>query len=108
MNFEPSGTPGGIVEVFHWGQRTIPIHTPNPELFSAVRITGKAELKGVPTRTISISCPACGLTHAKQNVKGGAIPQECLAILEQTTEYTFECDRCKVSYADKKAFQAHN
>jgi hypothetical protein len=39
--------------------------------------------------------------------KGGSISKECLAILEQTTEYTIKCGSCKTAYVDKKAFQAH-
>jgi hypothetical protein len=102
------GTPGGMVDVFHWGQRKVPIPTPGPELFSAVRVNGNPSIKGILTRTTSITCSACGVSHSRQTGKDGGVPPKCLAINAKATEYPHKCGSCKTAFVSKEAFQAHS
>jgi hypothetical protein len=109
MNFEPSGTPGGVLEVIHWGSRKIPIPTPGQKILSAACANGPPSLKGTLTRTTCITCQACGMSHVKQkgNQPRRSAPPQCVAATNSATEFPFACHSCKVSFLNKEAAITH-
>ena len=109
MNFEPTGTPGGVLEVIHWGSREIPIPTPGQKILSAACANGPPSLKGTLTRTTCITCHACGISHVKQkgNQPRRSAPPQCVAATNSATEFPFACHSCKVSFLNKEAPITH-
>jgi hypothetical protein len=109
MNYEPTGTPGGVMEVIHWGSRDVPIPTPGLKILSTARVDGIPALKGTLTRTTCITCQACGLSHTKQkaNQPRRNAPPQYIAATNSATEFPFSCHSCKVSFLSKEAVVTH-
>jgi hypothetical protein len=109
MNYEPTGTPGGVMEVIHWGSRDVPIPTPGLKILSAARLDDIPALKGTLTRTTCITCQACGLSHTRQkaNQPRRNAPPQCIAATNSSTEFPFSCHSCKVSFLSNEAFATH-